>query len=55
VKELQSKGIDQLDIVIANAAINLTRSTFAELSLDDLEETFNVNVNRNYHFEPLRD
>ena len=44
VKELQAKGINEVNIVIANAAVNLTRSNFSELSIEDLEETFNINV-----------
>ena len=45
VKELESKhGITKLDIVIANAAINVTGAEFKDLDLDDWEATMNVNV-----------
>jgi len=44
VAELQSKGITQLDIVIANAAVNPSGAYFKDLDLDDLEEVWKVNV-----------
>jgi len=44
VKELQSQGINSLDIVIANAAVSLVKDPFSELSIDDYEMTMNVNV-----------
>ncbi|GFZ47616.1 LOW QUALITY PROTEIN: hypothetical protein JCM24511_05360 [Saitozyma sp. JCM 24511] len=45
ISELKSKhGIDRLDLVICNAAINVTHAKFAELSMDDLEITWKTNV-----------
>jgi len=44
VAELQKKGIKQLDIVIANAAINPTGAWFKDLDLDQMEELWKVNV-----------
>ena len=45
VKELKTKhGIENLDIVIANAAVNLTGCEFKDLDLDVWETTMNVNV-----------
>lgn len=44
VKELQGKGIDSLDIVIANAAVNLKKEDLLELDSTVLEETLRVNV-----------
>ncbi|CAD6571100.1 MAG: hypothetical protein TREMPRED_000162 [Tremellales sp. Tagirdzhanova-0007] len=44
VKELQSKGIKEIDLVIANAAVNLNNDNMADLSLDDFTTTMDVNV-----------
>jgi len=44
VAELKSKyNINKLDVVIANAAINITPASFKDMDIGDLEETFRVN------------
>ncbi|ORY32826.1 hypothetical protein BCR39DRAFT_557389 [Naematelia encephala] len=44
VEELKKLGIDKLDVVIANAAVNLTNAPFSEVSTADLDMTYYVNI-----------
>ena len=45
VELLQKKhGIKQLDIVIANAAVNPSSASFKDTDMKDLDEAFRVNV-----------
>jgi short-subunit dehydrogenase len=45
VAELKSKGIEKVDVVIANAAINLSPgSSFLDSDVDEQMETLKVNV-----------
>lgn len=47
VAELQGQGIKKVDVVIANAAINLSPGTsFKDIDVDEQMETLNVNVGR---------
>jgi len=42
---LRKKGINTLDVVIANAAINLSHPVkFIDIDTDDQDETFKINV-----------
>jgi len=43
--ELKEKGITSVDVVIANAAINLSHPVkFIDIDTDDQDETFRINV-----------
>jgi short-subunit dehydrogenase len=45
VEELKEKGITAVDVVIANAAINLSHPIkFIDIDTDDQDETFRINV-----------
>ena len=45
VEELKSKGVESLDVVIANAAINLGCGVaFKDIDVDLQDETFRINV-----------
>jgi len=45
VEEIRKKGIDSLDVVIANAAVNLGCGVgFKDVDVDLQEETFRINV-----------
>jgi len=45
IAELTSKhGIKSLDIVIANAAVNIAKESFKDLNVEDMQKTWEVNV-----------
>lgn len=43
-EELKGKGIEQIDIILANAAVNLTNAHFRDLDIDDMQATFDTNA-----------
>jgi len=50
VEEIRKKGIDSLDVVIANAAVNLGCGVgFKDVDVDLQEETFRINVSLRLH------
>lgn len=56
VEEIRKQGIDKLDVVIANAAINLACGVgFKDVDVDLQEETFRINVSlETYPFQSLQ-
>ncbi|KAF7177622.1 hypothetical protein CNMCM7691_005951 [Aspergillus felis] len=44
VKELAAKGVNHIDILIANAAISLSWPTVAEVKVEDIQKHIDVNV-----------
>ncbi|KAL7418674.1 hypothetical protein Q5752_006357 [Cryptotrichosporon argae] len=44
VEALKEKGVDKLDVVIANAGVNLSPALFNVVSASELAETFRINV-----------
>jgi len=47
VEEIKKQGIESIDVVIANAAVNLGCGVgFKDIDVELQEETFRVNVSR---------
>jgi short-subunit dehydrogenase len=55
VAELEKQGVDKIDVVIANAAVNLgCGDSFKDIDVDLQDETHRINVSRSLPFFRLQ-